>query len=132
MTWPAPPEEQADQMEGDTQLTGPPARNLRPCPLRWINGRPIYDEDKQVPGPHLILRQFPASDEWCNTLIGVVRKADDDNSSVDTNDSATDKVYDSQWRLVPEKVKNYYLSNGTINMMDFLSASQALPEQLGS
>ena len=30
-----------------------------------------------------------------------------------------DKMYDSQWRLVPGKVKNYHLSNGTMNMMPF-------------
>jgi len=124
----APPEQQAGQQDEDTPSIGSPARNLRPRPLCWINGRPIYNEDKQVPGTHFILRQLAASDNWGASLIGVVRKADEDNSSVDTNDSEADKAYDSDWKPVQEKVEDVYLSNGIINMMDFTPTTLTDPQ----
>ena len=73
---PVPPERQAGQQDEDTPSIGSLARNLRPRPLRRINGRPIYNEDKQIPGTHFILRQLAASNNWGASLIGVVRKAD--------------------------------------------------------
>ena len=88
-------------------------------PLYTVKGWPIYSGDMKIPGEHFIIREFKASDTWENMHAGVVQKVDDENSSVNTMDSLSGAVYDTNWRQLNGMLDDVALGKTPFGVMSF-------------